>query len=157
MLTQQMIEKFSMNENEITFFNELLKQSSHLSGAFNIERTGCNDFKVFYEDIFLGRINLWQTPDVFAVVKKSAKRATKLFDNKQDAESFAAQKGFSYVVTTRKGISACNMMYLSGLHNVIHLKNPSLEKCIKAIPKWLKYINYAEKQMLKDINKLYNF
>lgn len=43
------------------------------------------------------REELWQTDDIYAVMKHGAARATKCFNNAADAEAFAAEKGLEVV------------------------------------------------------------
>jgi hypothetical protein len=45
----------------------------------------------------------WTKPTTYAVMKKGAKRATKVFDNVDDAKAHADTLGSGYSVTTREG------------------------------------------------------
>lgn len=45
----------------------------------------------------------WTKPTTYAVMKKGAKRATKVFDSVDDAKAHADTLGFGYGVTTREG------------------------------------------------------
>jgi hypothetical protein len=47
----------------------------------------------------------WDRPPIFAVMKQGAKRAVRLFDNREDADLLAEAKGAGYCVEFRRGES----------------------------------------------------
>lgn len=146
MLKFEGIDKVPLNAEETEFFDALREKATHLPGDFHLKRTGGNDFQVWYDTVgFVGRINLWREPDVFAVKRTGAQRATRLFPTLEEAETFAMQKGASYFVEVRHGEAFCRMQYCSGEDDSYHLNNPTLKDCIKTIHKWLKYIAFMEK------------
>ena len=141
-----------LTSDEIVFFEELLKEmkKSGFDPAFlKLHRLSSRTFNVDYAPLcHVGKINLspFCVPDRYAVIKEGAKRALKVFDQKQDAISFQnAHK--DTIIQLRPGIQGGTFMQcLAGEGEIKRMINPSLQECINAIPQWIKYLRYCEKQ-----------
>ena len=62
LLPPELIEQYTMNAAEITFFSELIRQGDPFPGEFQLDRLPSHAFAVYYEGLPLGNINLWQKP-----------------------------------------------------------------------------------------------
>ena len=102
------------------------------SWTFNVNAKWC----------YVGKIRLRPkvTPDKYVVVKPSNKRPLKVFLTEEEASAYSESK-FGSKIEFRKGSATpFSMQILTGTNNVKEPETHSLQKCIDAIPKWVKYI-----------------
>ena len=144
MLPQTLIDQYAMNNEEIAFFEELIKQGAALPGEFQLDRLNSNAFSVYYEGIYLGKINLWSEPDSYIVTKRGARDIVQTFDDKRSARQYAAAQGPDYKVRRLPAPTTYCMEYLVAMNEVKEVRKPTLENCIKHINKWLRFIHLTE-------------
>ncbi len=137
-----------LNENEKLFFQAFYTQlceNNLLPLKIKLTRMATGGFNVDYVGLcYIGKINLCQKPVSYAIMKENNKRATKIFDNKSDAEKFILDKS-NYKIEVRQHENSNSMQYLQGLSIVKNLSDLSVEQCIENIPYWIKYIKYCKR------------
>jgi hypothetical protein len=91
-LPQSIIQKFSLNEDECQFFEELWKQARILPYPFTINRSSVYaPFCVYIGNWgYVGTVRLYNDPPKYAVMKEGNKRATRLFLAEKEALDFSA-------------------------------------------------------------------
>ena len=71
--------------------------------------------------------------------RAGATRASRVFDTKDAAEAYAADRQ-GYKIERREGGQLYAMQYLRGLYAVKDMESPTFEECVAAIPRWITYI-----------------
>ncbi len=137
-----------LHNNEKLFFQSLHKQliEAKLSPPLiKFTRMSDGSFNVDYVGLcYVGKINLYQPTDKFAVIKSGNKRATKIYDTLQEAENYVSHNK-NYEIEIRPSKAFNSMQYLRGLSTTKNLSNLSVEQCIEYIPYWIRYIKYCKR------------
>ena len=138
-----------LNDNEKLFFQAFYKQLINASlspSLVTFTRMSDGGFNVDYISLcYIGKINLHQPPIKYAVIKKGNKRATKVFDTLQEAESYISQNS-NYEILIRQPQKTNSMQYLRGFSTIKNLSDLSVEQCIEYIPYWIRYIRYCKRK-----------
>lgn len=136
-----------LNDNEQLFFRsfyEQLLENNISPSQIRLTRMSSGEFNVDYVGLcYIGKINLYQPPTSYAVIKHNNKRATKVFNNKLDAEHFILNKE-GYKIETRQPTLSSHMQYLRGSTTIKNFSNISVNQCIEYIPYWIRYIKYCK-------------
>lgn len=138
-----------LNEEETAFFVEVLRQlttSGFKPSSLKITRLSSGAFNVNYDgDIscYLGKINLYEPPEKYAVIKGENKRATKVFDTLEEAEEFA-KTNEAYRIE-RKNQKKRYMQYPKDDQFEETIDEP-FERYLELIPYWIKYISNLKKE-----------
>lgn len=136
-----------LNNNEKLFFQAFYNQltDAKLSPSLiKFTRLSNGEFNVDYIDLcYIGKINLYQPPVVYAVIKEGNKRATKKFSTLQDAENYISQNK-NYRIEMRQPFHSNSMQYSRGSSTIKNLHDLSIDQCIELIPYWIRYIKYCK-------------
>lgn len=137
-----------LNENEKLFFKAFynqLRENNLSPSQIKLTRMSSGGFNVDYIGLcYIGKINLYIPPASYAVVKNGNKRATKIFDNRADAECFISDKN-DFRIDIRQPHYSSYMQYLRGFFTIKEFSNISVEQCIEYIPYWIRYIKYCKR------------
>ena len=137
-----------LNENEQLFFKHFYDQliAANLSpSSIKLTRMSNGEFNVDYVGVcYVGKINLYILPSIYAVIKTGNQRATKIFDSKEKAEEFIFGKE-NYNIQVRTPKPEIFMQYLRGQTTIKNLHDISLTQCIELIPYWIRYIKYCKR------------
>lgn len=141
--------KRELNSDEIIFFNEFeaeLKNAKIDPFSITLTQLGGGTFNVDTPFCYVGKIGLnpITTSDKYAVMKNGAKRASRVFESKKDAQSYLLQKGGDSIVFRPGNAGKFYMQYSIGLYNTKEFYTTSLQECIDHIPYWIKYIKYCK-------------
>lgn len=135
-----------LNSMEKKFFSSFYNQitSANLSPSrIKLTRMSNGSFNVDYIGVcYVGKINLYEPPKTYAVIKNGNIRATKVFNSFQEAKEFTDSR-LEYTIEERCGKKNIHMQYLRGSFSVKNLYGTSLEECIEHIPYWIRYIKYC--------------
>lgn len=140
-----------LNSNELTFFDyfrSALITAKLDPSKITLSRLSSGCFNVEYGDIcVVGKIDLYEisNPISYAVIKKGNKRATKIYTSLEEAQHFI-DANQNYEIQERIIHHETYMHYFIGSSGFKELRNPSLQECIDAIPRWIKYIKYCQHQ-----------
>lgn len=139
-----------LNEDELIFlkkFKDILIASKIDPNIITLTRLSDGTFNVTCSYCYIGKIGLHPVdiPDKYAVLRAGAKRALRVLDTREAAEAYMKEHNGTSI-EFRPGIKGTfYMQYLVGLYGVKEIETHSLQKCIDAIPKWIKYIKYCKR------------
>lgn len=131
-----------LNSNEKSFFycfHTLLLKASVDPACIQLTRLSSGTFDVKYVGLcYVGKIDLYQSPPTYAVIKNGNKKATKVFSSNNEAEKYIARKQ-NYIIEMRQGKSSFYMQYEDS-GSTKELWNLTLEQYISYIPYWIRHI-----------------
>ena len=136
-----------LNENEKNFFRSLhehLIQAKLNPAKIQLCRLSSGGFNVEYIGVcHIGKINLYEHPKKYAVIKSGNQRASKIFDNFNEATEYTSHNLSDMCIEVRQEKTTTYMQYFKGLNSTKEFSDISIDQCISLIPYWIRYINYC--------------
>jgi hypothetical protein len=148
---QKVIYGHEMNEDEQLFFTELavqMQKNGFDPALLKLHRLSSKIFNVDYTPLcYIGKIGLnpIETPDKYAVMKAGNKRAMRVFDTIEEAQRYMQEKGGDEIQLRAGYKGETFMQYLVGEDEIHRITNPTVQECIKYIPKWIAYLKYCKR------------
>lgn len=132
--------QYELCEDECVFFNSLLEQSQDLPHDFRIDRSSKDSpFNVTYNcGGYVGKIKLYLPPPKYAVLKGERKRAMRILDTIEEAETYMKENNGDRI-EVRSTSDDRFMQVLSGLYTSKEFYFSTVEEYIEKIPLWIKY------------------
>lgn len=137
-----------LNDQEMKFFkafHDQLIQEKFSPSKVKLCRLSNGCFNVDYIGLcHVGKINLYEPPVQYAVIKNGNKRATKIFSSLQEADEFITEKS-DYMIQERKEKTSTYMQYFIGLYSVKELHGLNADQYIEFIIRWIRYLKYCKR------------
>jgi len=149
---RDVLKDHEFSKDERTFFTSLvlsLKENELNPSLLRLTRLSSEAINVDYvSECYVGKIHLSpkSAPDRYAVIRNGAKRALRVLNTEAEAQSYMQQKGADRIELRPGCVGGIYMQYMKDLYTAKELRNPTLQECIDAIPKWIKYIKYCQQE-----------
>ena len=133
-------------DDEIVFLKALVQACHECSlnpRDLKFSRLSTMCFNVFTPYCYVGKINLYQGPTKYSVIKIGGKRPSKTFDTIEEAQAFLSERE-GYNIVPNNGNYHSFMQLLIGENEIRELHDPSLDECIDAIPYWVRRMKFCK-------------